>query len=238
MKARTRSISGAVMMLVIIPLFAGLLACMPVPIGDPDRSRIDPAMSGFWIMSGEGEAGSLYLFRPYDKRTWLVIGLELEVGHLAEFDEFDPDTPEDLAQLLRAHEVGVKGIIADDPTIYKGWLARIGGRRFMTWEAIGDIHYPESFAPEYWLVFAIEEQRKGHYKMRTVAPDENIFEKLLEAKDEDGWDPRKARKQWERTLRKNINNPDIYAEDPLEMHRLPDDLFDKAVSLANMAMPE
>ena len=165
-------------------------------------------MSGFWILSAEDEAGGLYLFRPYDKRTWLVIGLELEVGHLAEFDEFDPDTPEDLAQLLRAHEVGVKGIIADDPTIYKGWLARI------------------------------EEQRKGHYRMRTVYPDENIFEKLIEAKDQDGWDPWKARKQWERTLRKNINNPEIYAEDPFEMHRLPDDLFDKAVSLANMAMPD
>ena len=41
MKARTRSISGALMMLVIVPLFAGLLACMPeyVPLGNPERAR-------------------------------------------------------------------------------------------------------------------------------------------------------------------------------------------------------
>jgi hypothetical protein len=43
MKARTRSISGALMMLVIIPIFAGLLACMPeyVPLDNPEQSRDD-----------------------------------------------------------------------------------------------------------------------------------------------------------------------------------------------------
>jgi hypothetical protein len=37
MRNKIRSISGAVLMLMIIPIIVGLLACMPVPIGDPAR---------------------------------------------------------------------------------------------------------------------------------------------------------------------------------------------------------
>jgi hypothetical protein len=76
MKARTRSLSGAVLVLVIVPVFVGLLACMPVPVGDPERSRIDPALSGVWAMSENGSDSGYFLFRPYDKRTWLVVGVE------------------------------------------------------------------------------------------------------------------------------------------------------------------
>ena len=78
MKPNTRSITGALMMLAIIPIFAGLLACMPVPIGDPERSRIDPDISGVWLLESEEEFDALYLYQPYDKRTWLVVGAGIE----------------------------------------------------------------------------------------------------------------------------------------------------------------
>ena len=47
MKARTRSISGALMMLVIIPISAGLVACLPayVPPGDPGHEQISGSSS-------------------------------------------------------------------------------------------------------------------------------------------------------------------------------------------------
>jgi len=238
MKARTRSISGAVMMLVIIPIFAGLLACMPVPIGDPDRSRIDPAMSGFWIMGEDGDiGGELYLFRPYDKHTWLVIGLELGLGKDATFDADEINSLDDLVAALRAHPVGTKGFVANHSIIFKGWLAKIGGRRLVTWEPIGDIHYPDSFSPEHWYVFTVDERRDDYYQMHMLAPDDKVFEALIEAQeDDDDWDPWKARRQWERALRRNIGNPDLYSDETYEMHRLPDDLFDKAVQLFEMAV--
>ena len=35
MTPKIRSFSGAALMLVVIPIFVGLLACMPVPVGNP-----------------------------------------------------------------------------------------------------------------------------------------------------------------------------------------------------------
>ena len=71
MKPRIRSASGAVLMLAIIPAIVGLLACMPVPIGDPERSRIDPEITGAWVWLNDGDS-SFFVFEPYDKRTWLL----------------------------------------------------------------------------------------------------------------------------------------------------------------------
>lgn len=236
MTSRNRTLIGGLMMLAIIPIFAALLACMPVPIGDPDRSRIDPRMSGFWLMDDNDGEAALYLFRPYDKRTWLVIGLDILAGGNAEFEDPDLGSAGDIIAVLRAHPVGAWGLIAESPAVYKAWLAKIGGRRFMTWEPIGEIHDPESFYPEYWLVFTVEGQRDDHYTIRMVVPDDDIFGELREAKEDDGWDPWKARRQWERALRRNIEKPGLYTEDEFEMRRLPDDLADKAVELVEMAI--
>jgi poly-gamma-glutamate capsule biosynthesis protein CapA/YwtB (metallophosphatase superfamily) len=71
MQALFRRLGGVALALVMIPVFIGLLACMPVPIGDPERSRIDEDLNGVWLaVSSEGEA-ALYVFQAYDKRTWL-----------------------------------------------------------------------------------------------------------------------------------------------------------------------
>ena len=83
MRPYVRSATGVLLMLGIIPVFAGLLACMPVPVGDPEKSRIDPELSGVWAVSGEGNSGPVYFLRPYDKRTWLIWATEVEEGVIA-----------------------------------------------------------------------------------------------------------------------------------------------------------
>ena len=55
MRPNIRTVSGAILMLAIIPIFAGLLACMPVPIGNPEKSRIDPEISGVWLAAADAE---------------------------------------------------------------------------------------------------------------------------------------------------------------------------------------
>ena len=67
MTPRQRSLSGLFLALILVPVLAGLLACLPVPIGDPERSRIDTSLNGLWLW-GDG----VMLFEPYDKRTWLL----------------------------------------------------------------------------------------------------------------------------------------------------------------------
>jgi len=78
--------------LVLIPIFAGLLACMPVPIGDPERSRIDPELSGVWAVLQSEDSGSdaiFYIIEPYDKRTWLVTGGLMGVGEDSDLSDYD-----------------------------------------------------------------------------------------------------------------------------------------------------
>ena len=66
MKSNHRVLTGLAIALV------GLLGCLPVPIGDPEKSRIDPELNGMWLMDrGDGDP-AVTLFEPYDKRTWLI----------------------------------------------------------------------------------------------------------------------------------------------------------------------
>jgi hypothetical protein len=64
----------------MLPTLIGLLACipaLPVPIGDPNKSRIDPALTGVWF---DVYKEHVWVIQPYDRRTYLVT-----------LYDFDPD---------------------------------------------------------------------------------------------------------------------------------------------------
>ena len=71
MKPLHRSVTGLLIAIASLPVLMSLLACIPVPLGDPENSRIDPDLNGLWIME-DGPDEWVLLFEPYDKRTWLV----------------------------------------------------------------------------------------------------------------------------------------------------------------------
>lgn len=188
MKANIRSVSGAVLMLAIVPVIVGLLACMPVPVGDPERSRVDPDLNGIWALVSEGADDGYYLFRPWDKRTWLVLGVEDDENSV------------------------------DPAVVYKGWLAKLGGETFMTWEMAAGMREDGSFQPEYWLVFRIE---KGDAAL-TLHPlnYEYIgFEDLPEPEGYEGNYVRDMRRKFERIIRKNVDDEDLY-NDALTLRKL------------------
>src|SRR5210317_1520790 len=109
MTPKLRSFSGAALMLVIIPMFAGLLACMPVPVGDTERSRIDPGLNGAWLLESDSDF-LIYQFLPWDKRTWLMMGTEIELGDEFEGELPDEGTPENYEVVLENIAVGADGI--------------------------------------------------------------------------------------------------------------------------------
>ena len=77
---KRRSRAGLLITLILIPLLMGVLACLPVPVGDPEKSLVDPAMSGIWIgEDAEGDA-SIIVLDPYDKRSWLMSHIFLAPG--------------------------------------------------------------------------------------------------------------------------------------------------------------
>ena len=192
MKAKIRSFSGAVLMLAIIPIIAGLLACMPVPIGDPERSRIDPELSGVWALTDEGKDGGYYMFRPYDKRTWLVVGLE-EAG--------EPTKP---------------------AAVYKAWLAKLGGEKFMTWEMAGGVDTKGKFTPEFWFVFRVDNDNADLVKLHML---DSEYEGFKDFPDPDGYEGnygKDMRRQYERVIKKNVDDEDLYG-DTLVLRRLAGD---------------
>ena len=234
MRPDPRSISGAILMLVIIPIIAGLFACMPVPIGDPERSRIDRQMSGWWAMEDESGAG-LAVFRPYDRRTWLVFMVSLEKGELAGIGDFDLETAGDVVTVLRANTVGTKGVVADAPSVYKAWLTRLGGERFMTWEPVGQIEDQETFYPDAWFVFKVTEQTEDLFVAAMINAEHKAFDGLIDSLEEEETDPWKARKHWERAIRKHADDPELYDSDILRFRRLPEELESKAARI--VALP-
>ena len=234
MSAKLRSIGGALLMLVIIPIVAGLLACMPVPIGNPERSRIDSDLSGIWIVESEGDAGSLYLFQPWDKRTWLVVGARLEEARGYDGEELDPETAKDAADVLRETRVGAGGVTSPNTVLYKAWLTKLGGMQFMTWEPMGGLNDDGSHQPEYWFVWRVDKADGDRFTLRMVSSEHEIFDDIVKPKEYEGEDyVRATRRKWERALAKvarDVDDEDLYSE-AADFVRLPQDLLEEASEL-------
>ncbi len=207
MKPGTRSASGAILMLAIIPAIIGLLACMPVPIGNPERSRIDPDISGVWAMLGDGDE-ALYAFEPYDKRTWLLTGVPIEEGDEADLSEYDLETYEDLVTLMKNEPVGDDGVTATSMIMYKAWRTRLGGEWFMTWEPKG-LFGEGDFNPDYWVVLKFTKPDADTINLYLVNGDAKVFK-----------DVKKTRRAYERVLKKNLESKDVISEEPLRLFRL------------------
>ena len=215
MKPNTRSASGALLMLVVIPVIVGLLACMPVPIGDPERSRIDPDFNGVWTaledggaLLVDGDAPGFYAFEPYDKRTWLLTELPLEEGSEADLSQYDLSSYAGLAMLMENEPVGDEGATTTEVRLYKVWRTKIGGEWFMTWEPKG-FFGEDDFQPDAWFVFRIEKMDQNTIDLYMVEGSDSFFK-----------DVKKTRRAYERVIRKNVKNAALYSDEPARLVRL------------------
>ena len=207
MKPTTRSISGAVLMLAIIPAIIGILACMPVPIGDPERSRIDPEISGVWVwLLGSKEDVAFYAFEPYDKRSWLLTGVPMEASEAVDLAKYDLQTYAGLAELIGNVTVGDDGVTATEVMPYKAWLTKLGGVWFMTWEP-KTVFNNEGFLPELWYVFRID--RPDENTLDLTMLDDNLFDGVEE-----------TRRAYERVIKKNARNQKLYVDESIRLTRV------------------
>ena len=233
-------------MLAIIPVFAGLLACMPVPIGNPEKSRIDPEINGVWLLADDSSFEGMYMFQPWDKRTWLLMGVPIEKGPEFAGESLSIHSAEDAIAALREHAVDDDGITASAGVLYKAWLTKLGSKVFMTWEPVGGIDDEGTHVPEFWFVWRVEKKPSGNLEFFVVNPEHDAFEDALEKteaylEEHETEDPQeylrqlnRMRPKWERALRKvakNVHDEDLYGEDPLIFQRLPDELLYEASEL-------
>ena len=78
MKPIYRSMTGLGIAVILLPVVISLVACipvLPVPIGNPEKSRVDPEMAGVWFDVLEE---NLWLIEPYDRRTYLITLYDFE----------------------------------------------------------------------------------------------------------------------------------------------------------------
>jgi hypothetical protein len=150
-----RSVAGIVLATPLLPALLALLACIPVPIGDPERSHVDPALTGAWI-GGDDRKTGLLVFRPFDKRTWTLMALETK----RQTDSPSGEAPA-IAPLAPGPESLLKRMLEEDQDrekveLYKAWITPIGGRRFVCLEFLPDIDDERLFKPEFWIVARVD----------------------------------------------------------------------------------
>jgi len=219
-----RSRAGLLLTLALIPLLLGVLACfdLPVPVGDPEKSRIDPAMSGIWIGYIEGDDVISMVLDPYDKRTWLLSLINLDTGQDSEpaeasdagVKEPEPETTP-LRFLYADYEHPVK---IDGFSLFKSWLTKIKGVTFITWESKNLSDTLPEMVPDSWLVF------------RVRPSDEGILYLDLFASETDSFDKVKTRKEAEKIIRRHVNDPEFYIPF-MELHKVPESDYERVSEL-------
>ena len=201
MTPKSRSLGGAALALVLIPIFAGLLACMPVPIGDPERSRIDPELTGVWAVLTPGstvDEAIFYIFERYDKRTWLVTGGTVDWQDDTDLPDYDLTSYDGYIELASDGLDDESSIYLEEIAVYKTWLKKLGGEVFMTWEP--KIALDGGIAKtDVWLVYRITKDGPDRLKMQMIDGESDLFD-----------DVGKTRRAYEKVIRKNADNPELY----------------------------
>lgn len=212
MSSYARRLAGLVLMLGMIPVFVGLMACIPVPIGDPESSRIDADLNGTWIVADE-ESVQIYVFEPYDKRTWLVrsvVGFERD------------DTGESGRPALSYDEMIAIIAVAGDGDVeeqwlYKAWRKKLGKHWFMTWEPKAEESEHDKFAPDTWFGFRLDKFGKDEFRLLMIDLDSVLLESFNDKYDSDDYELPRHMKVVQRALERDVkrfaNDMRLYSSD-------------------------
>lgn len=99
----------------LIVVILGLAACVKHPVGDPEKSKVNPQYSGVWLTKGDGGEHILLFMRPYDSRTYYANMLTYSRKN----DEIEPSERLD----------------------FKAWLTSIRDADFISMECLSCAHF-------------------------------------------------------------------------------------------------
>jgi hypothetical protein len=206
--SRARTIAGLVMFAGLAPFLLALIACLKVPVGNPERSRIDPALSGVWLEEDSQSGmllGELWIIEPWDARTWIVTTLAAKDDDSADeaADEAAPTTTSDVITRLESNGL-------ESSREYKAWLATFGGVRFLVLEPKRVVRDKAGMKPVMWTVFKVTQPTADRVKLLLVDGDEIVKAKTTA----------KA----EAILRQHARDPALYrdSKEPQILRRVPE----------------
>ena len=221
-KARsTRSGMGALLTLAMLPALVVVMGCLglQVPIGNPEKSSIDPKLTGIWWAS----TGAILLLDPYDRRTWIGTIISLETNEKAKID----DLPETLEGLDKENlsKVIVEALEASylEPTgvyFWKVWLTNVQYKEFMTWKpwllysAYNAEQPDETEKVMFYLPMGVKRESRDKFSLVHIDADFNDLGKV------------ESRYEAERIIRQNINNPELFKTEHMVYQRLNIDIYE------------
>ena len=245
---RRRSRSGLLVAVLMLPMLLGVMGCfeLPAPIGDPEKSRIDPALNGIWLAeSGELER-LLMIFEPYDKRTWLVRWTILE-KHFDEDEEIDLDeagvvdgaeeTEAEVAERAEP-EAGEAADALPEEIVFitdersplqvlgDGDYYADGVALFKTWRT--RISGKSFITMEFRVEIDSDEgmEPRVWWGARVWLTDDDQLAIHFIDKDFDDVKAASTRRELERAVRRHHGNEDLYGGDPILLTRVPLEYYD------------
>ena len=205
--ARRRSLLGLLLAACLLPVLLGIMACFPVPVGDPEQSKVDPKMAGAWFSSTDGSS-VLMVLEPFDQRTYLMTYHGVEFNDLKEGED----------RAVTAGDLGKETVVAGETMIMKAWLTTIGGKTFMTWEPKAVLDEERGMKPETWFVFRVDFSGADELRLTMVDPDFDGFKHLKDEKDVKG-------EQIVEVIAKNVGNKKLYDDDFIVSKRIPQNRY-------------
>lgn len=228
--SRPRLTGAAFLLLVVVPSVLGLEGCdeISVPIGNIERSRADPALSGVWLASNPEESALLAFIEPYDKRSWLIWAVDLR-RKSADAEDKTMGAPVDPAALsgwLGQGEEELEAIGA-----FKAWLTRLGGERFLVLEPMRQLGTQIGIGADDWYVFRIEMRGNDAFAASMVDANFQDLDKVTTSRAA------------EVIIRKNARNPALYGVEPdsdgkeeiIPFLRVPQSEYDEVRELLKIA---
>ncbi len=165
---KSRTLAGLALAAAVAPFMIALTACLPVPLGDPEKSRIDPEFSGVWLpRDDQGQVG-LWLMEPYDARTWLVTLVSPKMPESSERTATAPSVEPDGLVLLEQQSAALSELES-----YQAWLTPIRNVRFLVLEPKIVVAADNGMAPQMWFAFAITWKGKDKLELRMVNSEFN-----------------------------------------------------------------
>ena len=176
--ARLRSLCGLALALAFVPFLLALLACLPVPLGDPETSQIDAELSGVWLIpESETQTDGLFLLEPYDVRTWLVSMLGIRTNHPSGQAVSPAAPPAD--RLAALDRDGAEFSLS----VMKGWLTTIDGARFLVLEPKLSVDDEAGMKPTAWFAYRVARPAPDTLELRLVKSERSEFEQARTARE-------------------------------------------------------
>jgi len=263
--SRLRTLAGLALAILFVPVMLGISACLETPIGDPEKGWVDPRITGVWLAGDPTPAdfdAQLWLFEPYDSRTWLVTWVDY-----GEPDEEDPEEPAadeagtgtdggstapastgpetvTTAVAGAADEVTPETPVAPlTPSDVLRILGSLADERVAQTEQVLFKGWLTSIAgrrflvlePKLWLDSEQAFRPEGWFVYRVVLKDDRM-ELALVGGDLDDLTSVKNRGVAEQIIARHVADPELYLdEEPTSIYRIPQSSYDEVAGLLERA---